>query len=135
MNGGRHMTQQLASRSTPTATGHHKRVLAVTCIALATVVAAVASLNVAIPSIARDTRASSTELSWMVDAYALVFAALLLPAGALGDRYGRGGALGRGLAIFGAGSVAAMCYADPHWLIAMRTVLGLGAALVMPATL
>ena len=74
-----------------------RSVLAVTCLALATVVAAVASLNVAIPSIARDTRASSTELSWMVDAYSLVFAALLLPAGALGDRYGRRRALIAGL--------------------------------------
>src|SRR4051812_49515988 len=130
------MTQELASRSTtPTATGHHKHVLAVTCVALATVVSAVASLNVAIPSIARETHATQTQLSWLVDAYALVFAALLLPAGALGDRYGRRRALVVGLAIFGAGSVAAMCYADPHWLIAMRTVLGLGAALVMPATL
>src|SRR4051812_35256915 len=106
MNGGRHMTQQLAPRATPAATGHHKRVLAVTCVALATVVSAVASLNVAIPSIARDTHATQTQLSWMVDAYALVFAALLLPAGALGDRFGRRRALLAGLAIFGAGSLA-----------------------------
>ncbi len=115
--------------------GNHRAVLAVTCIALATVVSAVASLNVAIPSIARDTHASQTQLSWMVDAYALVFAALLLPAGALGDRYGRRKALLAGLAVFGAGSVAAMCYADAGWLIGMRAVLGVGAALVMPATL
>src|SRR4051812_36998413 len=106
----------------------HGRVLAVTCVALATVVSAVASLNVAIPSIARDTQASQTQLSWMVDAYALVFAALLLPAGALGDRYGRRKALLAGLAVFGGGSIAAMLYADAHWLIVMRAVLGLGAA-------
>src|SRR3954451_12662735 len=112
-----------------------KPVLAVTCVALATVVAAVASLNVAIPSIARDTHAGQTQLSWMVDAYSLVFAALLLPAGALGDRYGRRRALLAGLAVFGSASVAATCYDDPNWLIAMRAVLGLGAALVMPATL
>jgi EmrB/QacA subfamily drug resistance transporter len=111
------------------------RVLAVTCVALATVVSAVASLNVAIPSIARDTRASQTQLSWMVDAYALVFAALLLPAGALGDRFGRRRALLAGLVVFGAGSAAAMAYSDAGWLIGMRAVLGLGAALVMPATL
>jgi EmrB/QacA subfamily drug resistance transporter len=113
----------------------HRRVLAVTCIALATVVSAVASLNVAIPSIARDTHASQTQLSWVIDAYALVFAALLLPAGALGDRYGRRRALLAGLGIFGAGSIAAMCMSDAGGLIAMRAVLGLGAALVMPATL
>ena len=118
-----------------TSGGSQRRVLAVTCIALATVVSAVASLNVAIPDIARDTRADQTQLSWMIDAYSLVFAALLLPAGGLGDRLGRRKALVAGLAIFGAGSVAAMSYADANWLIGMRAVLGLGAALVMPATL
>ena len=115
--------------------GGHRSVLVVTCLALATVVSATASLNVAIPSIARDTHASLTDLSWVVDAYALVFAALLLPAGAMGDRFGRRKALLAGLAIFGVGSVAAMTRADASWLIAMRAVLGLGAALVMPATL
>ena len=113
----------------------HRSVLAVTCLALATVVSAVASLNVAIPSIARDTHATQTQLSWVIDAYALVFAALLLLGGAIGDRYGRRRALLGGLAIFGAGSVAAMTVTDPGWLIAMRGLLGVGAALVMPATL
>jgi EmrB/QacA subfamily drug resistance transporter len=113
----------------------HRPVLVVTCLALATVVSAVASLNVAIPSIARDTHATQTELSWIIDAYALVFAALLLLGGALGDRYGRRRALLVGLTVFGIGSAAAMAVADPGWLIAMRAVLGSGAALVMPATL
>ena len=67
----------------------------VTCLALATVVSAVASLNVAIPSIAQDTHATQTQLSWVIDAYALVFAALLLLGGAIGDRYGRRRALAR----------------------------------------
>jgi EmrB/QacA subfamily drug resistance transporter len=126
---------EAADRGTAAPAVNHRAVLGVTCVALATVVSAVASLNVAIPSIARDTHASQTQLSWMVDAYALVFAALLLPAGALGDRYGRRRALLAGLAVFGAGSIAAMAYADANWLIGMRAVLGLGAALVMPATL
>lgn len=125
---------EYTAAGTPRA-GNHRAVLAVTCIALATVVSAVASLNVALPSVARDTHATQTQLSWVVDAYALVFAALLLPAGALGDRFGRRRALLAGLAIFGAGSIAAMCNADPTWLIGMRAVLGVGAALVMPATL
>jgi EmrB/QacA subfamily drug resistance transporter len=112
-----------------------RAVLAVTCVALATVVSAVASLNVALPSIARDTHASQTELSWIIDAYALVFAALLLLGGAIGDRFGRRRALLTGLAVFGAGSAAAMAVDSATWLIAMRAVLGLGAALVMPATL
>lgn len=113
----------------------HPAVLVISCVALATVVSAVASLNVAIPSIARDTHASQTQLSWVIDAYSLVFAALLLPAGALGDRYGRRRALLAGLAVFAAGSAAAMTRADANWLIGMRALLGIGAALVMPATL
>ena len=68
---------------------NHRAVTTVVCIALAAVVAAMSSLNVAIPDIARSTGASQTQLAWIIDAYSLVFAALLLPAGALGDRYGR----------------------------------------------
>ncbi|WP_328957976.1 MFS transporter [Kitasatospora purpeofusca] len=71
----------------------HRAVLLVTCLALATVVAAMASLNVALPDIARATGGSQTQLSWIIDAYSLVFAALLLPAGAIGDRFGRRRAL------------------------------------------
>ena len=117
--------QRLAPRAT----------LPVIMLALATVVSAMASLNVAIPSIARDTHATQTQLSWIIDAYALVFAALLLLGGAIGDRHGRRRALLAGLVIFGAGSIAATTISDPTWLIAMRGVLGVGAALVMPATL
>src|SRR3954468_3353680 len=105
----------------------HRSVLAVTCLALATVVSAVASLNVAIPSIARDTHATQTQLSWVIDAYALVFAALLLLGGAIGDRYGRRRALIGGLGLFGAASLAAMTVSDPAALIALRGVLGIGA--------
>lgn len=126
------------ARSTTTATPaptRHGAITAVVCLALAAVVAAVSSLSVALPGIARSTNASQTSLSWIVDAYALVFAALLLPAGAIGDRYGRRRALIAGLAIFGAGSAAAMTVNSPAALIALRVVLGVGAALVMPATL
>lgn len=126
------MTTEQSERVTA---GSTRAVLVVTCVALATVVSAVASLNVAIPSIARDTHASLTELSWIIDAYALTFAALLLPAGALGDRFGRRRALLAGLVVFGAGSVGAMTVDSAGWLIAVRAVLGLGASLVMPATL
>jgi len=113
----------------------HRVVLAVMCLALAAVVSAVASLNVALPSLARELRADQTQLQWIIDAYAVVFAALLLPAGALGDRYGRRRMLLIGLTIFGTGSVAATFATAPSTLIAIRAVLGLGAALVMPATL
>jgi len=113
----------------------HRATLPVIMLALATVVSAVASLNVAIPSIARDTNATQTQLAWIIDAYALVFAALLLLGGAIGDRYGRRRALIAGLVIFGGASVAAMTVTEPEALIAMRGLLGVGAALVMPATL
>jgi EmrB/QacA subfamily drug resistance transporter len=105
------------------------------CLALVMVVAAVASLNVALPGLARDTGASQTELEWIVDAYAIVFAALLLPAGAIGDRFGRKPLLVAGLALFGAASFAALFVESPGTLIALRAVLGVAAALIMPVTL
>jgi EmrB/QacA subfamily drug resistance transporter len=124
-----------AGVTTPGATVRHGAVTAVVCTALAAVVAAMSSLNVAIPSIASATHASQTQLAWIIDAYSLVFAALLLPAGALGDRFGRRRALLTGLTVFGVGSAIAMTVSDANQLIALRTVIGLGAALVMPATL
>ena len=113
----------------------HRAVTAVVCLALAAVVSAMASLNVALPDIARSTLAGQTQLAWVIDAYSLVFAALLLPAGAIGDRYGRRRALFIGLAVFGTGSAVAMTASSAGELIALRAMLGLGAALVMPATL
>jgi EmrB/QacA subfamily drug resistance transporter len=110
-------------------------VLRVMCLALMMVVAAVASLNVALPEIARDTGASQTQLQWIVDAYAIVFAALLLPAGAIGDRFGRKPLLVAGLALFGAASFAALFVDSPGALIGLRALLGVAAALIMPVTL
>ena len=110
-------------------------VTAVVCLALAAVVAAMSSLNVALPDVARATHASQTQLAWIIDAYSLVFASLLLPAGAIGDRYGRRLALVTGLSIFGAGSAVAMTAHSASELVGLRAVMGLGAALVMPATL
>jgi EmrB/QacA subfamily drug resistance transporter len=113
----------------------HGVITAVVCLALAAVVAAMASLNVALPDIARATHASQTDLVWVIDAYSLAFAALLLPAGGIGDRFGRRIALIIGLVIFGAGSAVAMTATSSSELIALRAVIGVGAALVMPATL
>src|SRR4051794_41219656 len=110
-------------------------VLRVMCLALMMVVAAVASLNVALPGIARDTGASQTQLQWIVDAYAIVFAAVLLPAGALGDRFGRKPLLAVGLALFGAVSFAALFVDSAGPLIALRAVMGVAAAMIMPVTL
>jgi len=122
-------------RAAATPTSRHGVVTAVVCLALAAVTAAMTSLNVALPDIARDTHASQTDLVWVIDAYSLVFAALLLPAGGLGDRFGRRVVLIVGLVIFGAVSAIAMTATSPTELIGLRAVIGLGAALVMPATL
>jgi EmrB/QacA subfamily drug resistance transporter len=114
---------------------NHNLVTAVVCLALAAVVAAMASLNVALPSVARSTHASQTQLEWVIDAYSLVFASLLLPAGAIGDKFGRRRALVAGLLIFGTGSAVAMTASSATELVLLRGLLGLGASLVMPATL
>lgn len=110
-------------------------VLAVTCLALATVVSAMASLNVALPDLARETHANQTQLSWIIDAYSLIFASFLLLAATLGDRFGRRKALLGGLGLFAGVSLAATFATDPGVLIALRAVLGVAAAFVMPATL
>lgn len=110
-------------------------VLRVMCLALMMVVAAVASLNVALPAIARDTGATQTQLQWIVEAYALTFAALLLPAGAIGDRLGRKPILVFGLALYGLASLAALVLHSPGELIGLRALMGVGAAFVMPVTL
>ena len=124
----------IASRR-PASPSSHGMITAVVCLALAAVVAAMASLNIALPDIARDTHASQTDLLWVIDAYSLAFAVLLLPGGGIGDRYGRRVALIIGLLIFGGGSAVAMTATSAGELIALRAVLGVGAALVMPATL
>src|SRR5919202_5006599 len=85
-----------------------RRVLAAMCLALATVVSAVSSLNVALPDLARDLHATQTQLQWVVDAYAVVFAGLLLLAGALGDAIGRRPVLLAGLAAFAGAAEAGM---------------------------
>ena len=92
-------------------------------------------LNVAIPTLQRDLAASASRLQWMVDSYILVFAGLLLVMGALGDRYGRASALRAGLLIFLVASLGAAYSRSSGQLIAARAVLGIGGALIMPATL
>lgn len=127
----------LDETSSLAAVGHPNRwrILAIMCSCLVLVVAGVSSLNLAIPSIIGDLQPTATETLWIVDGYALVFAGLLLPAGALGDRFGRKGALLIGLSIFIAGALWAAWSNDPTWLIIARGSMGVGAALIMPATL
>ena len=111
------------------------QVLAVLCTSLVVVIVGNTTLNVAIPTIQRELNASQTALQWMVDAYALVFAGLLLTAGAIGDRFGRKGALQAGLIIFFVGSLLAGLFDSTGGIFAMRAVMGIGAAFVMPGTL
>jgi EmrB/QacA subfamily drug resistance transporter len=92
-------------------------------------------VNVALPTLARELDASNSQLQWIVDAYNLVFAASLLAAGSLSDRLGRKGMLLAGLALFGASSAAGGLAADSAQLIVARCFMGLGAAMVFPATL
>jgi EmrB/QacA subfamily drug resistance transporter len=92
-------------------------------------------VNVALPTLVRELHTSTTQLEWIVDAYNLVFAALVLAAGNLGDRVGRKGVLLAGLGVFGAATIAGGLGESPGALIAARAVMGLGAALIFPATL
>lgn len=109
--------------------------LGVLCLSLVLVIVGNTVLNVALPTLIRELDATNSELQWMVDAYALVFAGLLLTAGALGDRFGRKHALTAGLLIVLAGALSAAAAGSPEQIIAARAVMGAGAALVMPATL
>jgi EmrB/QacA subfamily drug resistance transporter len=119
----------------PSSTRRTGPMLAVVSLALITVVSAISGLNIALPDLARETGATQTEVTWVVDAYTVVFAGLLLFAGALGDRFGRRGLLVAGLAIFGVGAGLGMTTSDPHLLIAFRALMGVGAAAIMPTTL
>src|SRR5262245_19344799 len=110
-------------------------ILVVLCVSLIVIVLDNSILNVAIPTIVHDLHASNSEVQWMVDAYTLVFACLLLTAGSLGDRFGRRGALQIGFIIFGLGSFAAAHAQTADQLIGTRAFMGIGGALIMPATL
>ncbi len=111
------------------------RTLAVLCLTLVMISVDNTILNVALPTLARELNASASQLQWIVDSYVLVFAGLLLTAGFLGDKFGRRGALMSGMAIFGVGSIAASMAGSSSQLIACRAVMGVGGALIMPATL
>ncbi|MGW6793299.1 DHA2 family efflux MFS transporter permease subunit [Streptomyces chartreusis] len=92
-------------------------------------------LNVALPTMAADLAATTGQQQWMADAYVVVFAALMLPAGLLGDRFGRRRMLIAGLGVFLAGSLLGALAGDVNAVIAARAVMGVGAALVTPLSL
>jgi EmrB/QacA subfamily drug resistance transporter len=92
-------------------------------------------VNVALPTLVRDLHASNSQLQWVVDAFNLLFAASVLAAGSLSDRFGRKGMLLAGLSVFGLASLAGGLMDTPGQLIAARAVMGVGAAMVFPSTL
>src|SRR6201994_4728429 len=85
-------------------------------------------VNVALPTLVRELHASSSQLQWVVDAFNLLFAASVLAAGSLSDRFGRKGMLLAGLSVFGLASFAGGLTDSPGALIAARSVMGVGAA-------
>jgi EmrB/QacA subfamily drug resistance transporter len=115
--------------------GAQRWTLTVSCASVSLVIAAMAALYSALPSIALSTGASQTQLTWVVDGYTLALACLVLPAGALGDRYGRRAMQVTGLCVFTFASILPLASTNTGLLIAARTMAGVGAAFVMPSTL
>jgi hypothetical protein len=116
-------------------TAHRWRVLFVLCVAVFTINVDTTLVNVALPTRVRELRASTSDLQWVVDGYNLAFAALVLAAGSLSDRFGRKGALVTGLVIFGIATAAGALATSTGELIMARVVMGIGAAIVFPNTL
>ncbi|MFE2170085.1 MFS transporter [Streptomyces sp. NPDC059447] len=110
-------------------------VLAVLCVSLVLVALDATILHVAVPSVTEDLRPGPQELLWIVDAYPLVCAALLILFGTLGDRVGRRRILLLGYGLFGVASAIAALADNAQVLIAARALLGIGGAMIMPATL
>jgi EmrB/QacA subfamily drug resistance transporter len=111
------------------------KIHAVMSMGLILIVMAISSLNVTLPVLQRNLHASATDLQWIVDGYALVFAGLVLFGGALGDRFGRRKAFITGMVVFAVTSFLCAVASGPEALIVYRSIMGIGAALIMPATL
>ncbi|MGI5480543.1 MFS transporter [Streptomyces lavendofoliae] len=109
--------------------------LLVLCLSLLIIVMANTALTVAAPDMTQDLGLTSSDLQWVIDGYTVPYAALMLLLGAIGDKYSRRGALVLGLVVFGAGSVAGSLVGSSTGVIAARAVMGVGAAMIMPATL
>ena len=126
-----------STHATTHTAGHPRRwfILSILCLCLVLVVASVSSLNLAIPRIQSALNATQSELQWIIDSYALVFAGLLLPMGALGDRFGRKWTLLTGLVLYAIAAVIASRSNSAHQLIGTRAAMGIAAALIMPSTL
>ncbi|MFF5206550.1 MFS transporter [Streptosporangium sp. NPDC000396] len=110
-------------------------ILGVLCLSLLVLVVDNTVLNLAIPSLMRDLGATPADIQWIIDAYVLVYAGLLITAGSLSDRYGRRRFLIIGLALFGGASLIAQLVTEPWQLIAARALMGVGGSILMPSTL
>ncbi|MDV8002020.1 MFS transporter [Rhodococcus sp. IEGM 1408] len=115
--------------------GRRRWLLCVNIVAVSLVVATMSALYTSLPDIAVATGATQAQLTWIVDSYTLALAALVLTAGALGDRFGRRATLIVGLALFTVSSALPIWLDSPLWVIILRAVAGVGAAFVMPSTL
>jgi MFS transporter, DHA2 family, multidrug resistance protein len=130
-------TSTTGRRSGATVTGGANRwaVLVVLCVSLLLVALDATVLHVAVPAVTEDLRPGAIQLLWIVDAYPLVCASLLILFGTLGDRVGRRRILLIGYGLFGAASAVAAFAGGPEILIGARALLGIGGAMIMPATL
>ena len=136
------MTTTLEDHPTPVAPEdgvadprQRSRILLAMCLALIGVVASVSGLNVATQQLARDLGASQSQLLWVINGYTVALAALLLPIGAIGDRFGRKKVLVGGLSLFLVANVASSFATTVGMLIGLRVLAGIAAAMIMPVTL
>src|SRR5436305_14038023 len=109
--------------------------LAVICLGVFVISIDATIVNVALPTLSRELGADTAQLQWIVDAYTLVMAGLMLSAGSLSDRFGRRGWLSAGLALFAVTSAVAAQVNSADVLIAARAAMGVGAAVIFPTTL
>lgn len=130
-----HAAFPTASDATVNDPERRRSILITVCIALMAVIAAVTGLNVAQPHLALELNASQSQVLWMINIYAISLAALLLPLGAVGDRWGRKPVLIAGLIVFGAANLASGLAPTTEVMLVARFLSGLGAAMIMPVTL
>jgi len=129
------MVTDLVPRTTVHDRADKRAILVALCLGALIINVDVTIVNVTLPSLVRELHAATATLQWVVDAYTLVFASLILAAGSLSDRLGRKGLLLAGLAVFAAGSLAGALSHTSGELIASRVVMGIGAAAIFPSTL
>src|SRR5690242_18129052 len=120
---------------TPVFKRHPIAALVFICLSVFVISVDATLVNVALPTLSRDLDADTAQLQWIVDAYTLVMAGLMLSAGSLSDRFGRRGWLSAGLALFAVTSAIAAQVNSADALIASRAAMGVGAAVIFPTTL